>query len=800
MSPNMSAHHRSMIESKLELAEEVLAISNQIVQLSTEIFIRGGRNVERLVERQVECSTRIRSIVQQIAGQLESKKEKEIFASASARWSSVHRYEQSLHSLTTSAKLLQVGATTADVVLPLLLDNVSWRAFIEFLRADLDCSSSDFEQKNEIATRTADLVRANQELKSKIAERKRIEERLSQLGSIIESSSDAIVIHTLGGTVVSWNSGAEGVYGYTAGEILGKFGSILLSPDRCDELPKMLEKLKNGESVQMYETVHLRKGGQRIDVSIAISPVKDANGKLVGAASIARDISDRKKAEERFYKAFQANPEPITIATLAEGVYMDVNESFLRVTGCNREDVIGRTSMELKFWERAEDRAELLKALEAHGSVRDVEITFHTKSGQQRTGLNSAEIIEIGGEKCVISIFRDMTEQKMLEEQLRKSQRMEAIGQLSGGIAHDFNNLLTVMIGHSELLEERLARADSSMRSVEEIKKAGTHAASLTRQLLAFSRQQLLEQKVLDLNVIITDLEKMLRRLIGENIEFSTALESDLGRIKADPGQIQQVIMNLVVNARDAMPGGGKLVVRTSNVEERPGFPGDSGPAVPGSYVRMEVSDTGVGMDAETQALIFEPFFTTKDVGKGTGLGLSTVYGVIKQSGGYIIVSSTPGKGATFSMYLPRTAEEICLAKPAANRPESLRGNETVLIVEDATSVRELARDWLVASGYQVLEADCPEDAIQISSSHGSPIHLLLTDVIMPGMNGPGLARLVTRERPETKLLYMSGYTGYMDQKNLNPQAPVVAKPFTREGLLGKLREVLSSEVETMQA
>ncbi|MGH9734355.1 MAG: PAS domain S-box protein [Candidatus Acidiferrales bacterium] len=798
MSPNLSQVRQSLVETKLEMAERVLVTSNRLVQLTTEIFVRGGRNLEPLVEQQLECFAKIRTLVQKIEELLDSRKQRELFAAASARWSSIHRYEQSLHNMSAANKTRQLETTTADVVLPLLLDNFSWMAFIELLRADVDLRS-DGEQKREIATRAADVVRANQELKSKVAERKRIEERLSQLGSIIESSNDAIIIHTLAGTIVSWNAGAQRLYGYEPGEVLGKSGNILSPPEQREELPAMLERLKSGEAVEMHDSVHIRKNGELIEVSTAISPVNDAAGKMIGAATITRDISDRKRAEERFYKAFHANPEPITIARLDDGMYIDVNESFLRVTGCTRDEVIGRTSVDLNFWERAEDRAVMLRALENNGSIRDAEITFLTKAGEQRVGLNSAEIIEIDGKKCVISIFRDMTDQKALERQLRKSQRMDAIGQLSGGIAHDFNNLLTVMIGHSELLEERLARSEASLRSVEEIKKAGTHAASLTRQLLAFSRQQILEQKVLDLNGIIADLEKMLQRLIGENIEFKTLLDPKLGRIKADPGQMQQVIMNLVVNARDAMPNGGKLLIRTANAEIERAFKVDAN-LPPGPYVLLEITDTGVGMSPETQTHIFEPFFTTKEVGKGTGLGLSTVYGVVKQSSGHIAADSAVGHGTTFSIYLPRTAEKVPARKPGPCRAESLRGTETLLLVEDASSVRELTREWLTTGGYNVLEAHSPEDAIRIAKENHGVIHLLITDVIMPRMNGPALAKQLIAMRPEMKILYISGYTGFIDQRSIEPAASIVSKPFTREALLGKLREVVSANCEQVPA
>lgn len=787
--------HHSAVEGKLKLAEEVLDISNRNIQLTTEILIQGSRDVKHLLKQQVENTTRIQLLVQKIREQVESDRERELLDAAGARWSSSNRYQQALRVVTNGQKLVEAGRASIDVMLPLLLDNNSWRAFVQFLRTQLDLAGLDEEHKEEMAGRALELVRANRELKSKIAERKRVEERLSQLDSIIESSSDAIIIHALDGTIVSWNAGAESVYGYSKSEVLGKSRNLLIAPDQPDELRRIVEVVQRGEGVEVYEAVHMHKDGQRIDVSTTISPVKDADGKILGAAVITRNISDHKKAEERFYKAFNANPEPITIASLVNGRYIDVNESFLRITGCRREEVIGRTSLELKFWERAEDRVGLVKTLQEHGSVRDLEITFLTKSGEQRIGLNSAEIIEIGGEKCIISIFRDMTEQKTLEKQLLKAQRMEAIGQLSGGIAHDFNNLLTVMIGHSELLEERLAKQDSSFRSVQEIKKAGTHAASLTRQLLAFSRQQVLAPEVLDLNAVITDLEKMLRRLIGEDIELSTVLDPELGHIKADQGQIQQVIMNLVVNARDAMPHGGKLLIQTANPEMDENFARHRLPELPASYVLLQISDTGIGMDASTQAHIFEPFFTTKEIGKGTGLGLSTVYGVIKQSGGYIWVDSKPGHGARFRICLPRTAETTVPRKAGPSLPESLRGMETILLVEDAGPVRELAREWLTTGGYTVLEAQCVDDAMRIAQHYGSPIHLLLTDVIMPGMDGPTLAKKLGLTRPETKVLYMSGYTGFRDQTCFDSDAIILSKPFVRDGLLRKIREVLQMEV-----
>jgi PAS domain S-box-containing protein len=391
----------------------------------------------------------------------------------------------------------------------------------------------------------------------------------------------------------------------------------------------------------------------------------------------------------------------------------------------------------------------------------------------------------------------DVTERRTLEQQLRQAQKMEAIGRLAGGVAHDFNNLLMVISGYSEFLLERLGPDPTLRVPAQEIENAAERATSLTRQLLAFSRQQMLTPKTLDLNEIITENLKMLTRMIGEDIDLVMIPGESLGAVKADPGQIEQVIMNLAVNARDAMPQGGKLTIETANVTLDETYARFHAPLQPGEYVMLAISDTGSGMDSETQSRIFEPFFTTKGQ-KGTGLGLSTVYGIVKQSGGYIWVYSEPGKGSTFKIYLPRimrTSESIA-SQPVAAPIERPQGMEVILLVEDENNLRRLVRQYLEKQGYTVREAADGAAAIQICNAHVGPIHLLLTDVIMPGMNGRELARSICSLRPDMKVLYMSGYTENAISQNGTLEAGVnlLQKPFTLPALKARVREVLDAE------
>jgi signal transduction histidine kinase/CheY-like chemotaxis protein len=392
-------------------------------------------------------------------------------------------------------------------------------------------------------------------------------------------------------------------------------------------------------------------------------------------------------------------------------------------------------------------------------------------------------------------IQRAFTELSQTQEQLTQAQKMEAVGRLAGGVAHDFNNLLMVIIGRTALLLEALGAEDPTRRPIELIQKTANRAADLTRQLLAFSRKQVLQPVVLDLNGVVGNIGEMLKRLIGEDIVLVTILDPALGRVKADPGQIEQVIMNLAVNARDAMPQGGRLTLETASVELDAVYASQRVEARPGPHVMLALSDTGIGMDSETQARIFEPFFTTKGPGKGTGLGLATVYGIVKQSGGNIWVYSEPGQGTTFKIYLPRVDEPVESAEGAIAPARPLQGMETILLVEDEEAVRELARDVLRARGYTVLEARHGGDALKVCEQHRGPIHAMLTDVVMPRMSGRELAERLAVLHPEMKVLYMSGYTdnAVVHHGVLDPGTVFLQKPFAPAVLVRKLREVLDA-------
>lgn len=499
-----------------------------------------------------------------------------------------------------------------------------------------------------------------------------------------------------------------------------------------------------------------------------------------------------RSSEERYRLLFERNLAGVYRTTL-DGRILDLNDACARMFGyASREEAMTHT-----LWDIAPNAAEmqmLIALVRKQKTFTNLEVRLRRIDGRTLWILGNANLVEGNrGEPPVIEgTIIDITERKRLEEQLRQSVKMEAVGRLAGGVAHDFNNLLTAMLGYSDLLLEKLPPKSRLLRHVTEIKKAGDRAAALTRQLLAFSRQQVLAPQVLDLNAVVADMDKMLRRLIGEDIELGAIPEQGLGRVKADLSQIEQVILNLVVNARDAMPQGGKLTIATANVDLDARGP-EQVNVQPGPYVLLVVSDTGCGMDAETKTHIFEPFFTTKGKDKGTGLGLATVYGVVQQSGGHIELLSEPGQGTTFKVYLPRVQDAVTEPKLRELTPVPRHGSETILLVEDEEAVRALARSVLRSKGYKVLEAQRGNEALTISERHDGPIPLMITDVIMPQMSGPELAQRLASARPEMKVLYMSGYAGSVVGRPevLDTEAALLQKPFTSEGLLRKVREIL---------
>lgn len=504
---------------------------------------------------------------------------------------------------------------------------------------------------------------------------------------------------------------------------------------------------------------------------------------------------------EELFRLISENAADMIAVVDPDGRRLYNSPAYARILGYSNDDLASTS-----FYDQVhpDDRYVAEQAVkEATGitQVRTIQYRMRHKDGSWHVIESGASaILNLHGkvEKFVI-VNRDVSEQRQLEEKFRQAQKMEAVGRLSGGVAHDFNNLLGVIIGYAEFLQESLQPENSLRSSVDEILKAGKRAASLTRQLLAFSRQQVLDPKVLDLNVVVSDMDKMLRRLIGEDIELSTTPGAGLGRIKADQGQLEQVLLNLVVNARDAMPQGGKLLIDTQNMVMDEAFVRRYPyPVQPGPYVCLTVTDSGIGMDVETKARAFEPFFTTKEKGKGTGLGLSTVYGVVKQSGGYIDIYSSPGAGTTFKIYLPRVDEAIQAEKTLGGVTSSI-GNETILLAEDESSLRTLTRNTLELCGYKVLEAKDGVEALEVSDRYKGPIDLLLTDMVMPGMGGRALAQELTRRRPEIRLAYMSGYTGQAvgSQGPVDPGSVFLLKPFTRELLTRKIREALDRRVVT---
>jgi len=597
------------------------------------------------------------------------------------------------------------------------------------------------------------------------------------------------------------NRGLEVMLGRAPGEMLGTSIFDFVDPQERTRTEQGLERRRRGVG-ERKDQKYVHKDGSPVWVLMEASPLTDDTGKYSGALAMLTDVTQRRRAEdalraseERYRVLFDNNPLPIWLTDTHSLRFLAVNQAALLLFGYTREEFLALGVDQLLSVTDAERvRGDIAASMDGvqYTTRRPVK-----KSGEVVEVSITSQTFVIEAHRVALVIARDMTERNRLESQLAQSRKMEAIGILAGGVAHDFNNLLSIMVTYTAFALDALKEGDPLRADIQQVAKAGERAVSLTRQLLAFSRQQILEPVVMDLNATLVSIEPMLRRLVGEGIDFTLNTEAELGRVSADPGQIEQVIMNLVVNARDAMLSGGELTLETANiqVEATDGrLPVGAG-LRPGRYVMLAVTDSGSGIDAATRERIFEPFFTTKELGKGTGLGLSTVLGIVQQSGGQVEVQSQPGRGTRFEVYLPRVDRAVALVVPLSSGAAIVGGRETVLLVEDDEQVRNLTCSILRRNGYEVLVASNGGEGILISEQYSATIHLLLTDVVMPRMGGRQLAERLCPTRPDMKVLFMSGHTDdvVLRQGVSDADLALLRKPVTPEVLARRVRAVLDA-------
>ncbi len=603
-------------------------------------------------------------------------------------------------------------------------------------------------------------------------------------------------------------------YGYHPGELLGKSILELVHPEDKEKALYRINERRTGERrTKSFEIRLLTKKGKTIFIedrseSVPMEPVflleaeglystaKPVSSSFMGTQGIARDITDRKKTEEEITvlaQALKCIAECVSVTDLKDNIIF-VNDAFLKTYGYEKDELLGE-SLSIVRTEKVLGKSENdIHSATLNGGWKG-EIINRRKDGSEFPGHLSTSVIydQSGYPVALIGVATDISERKRLETQLQQSQKLEAIGKLAGGVAHDFNNLLTVIQGYSELILAKINASDPIANQIRQINEAAERAESLTKQLLAFSRKQILQPRVIDLNRLILDMKDMLQRLIGADVKFVTSLSKDLGKIKADPGQFEQVIMNLAVNARDAMTQGGNLKIESKNMTLDKNFKKNFPEAEVGSYIQLKIGDTGLGMDKETQAHIFEPFFTTKDKGKGTGLGLATVYGIIKQSGGYIYVDSELNQGTTFNIYFPRVDEPLDSEEKPKLHDIQLTGTETILVVEDQDEVRHLIQETLKLYGYEILDAPHGGSALLICEQHAGNIDLIISDIVMPQMNGQELVERLLPLQPQMKVMFISGYSEdvFANRNTFEPGILFIQKPFTPMELLRKVRETL---------
>ena len=630
--------------------------------------------------------------------------------------------------------------------------------------------------------------------------RRRLFEREELFRLISDNAADMIAVVDMSGNRIYNSQSYSRVLGYDENELRSSSAFEQIHDDDRERVREAADEARRtGFGKTLEYRIRHKDGTWRVLESTA-SVIRSRTGEPQKLVIVNRDITERKKAAESLRQSesgFRSMVEDAPYGIFRcryDGELLSANPAFQRMLGYEgREELLHKSLVEDVFSSPSEFQ-KLTRLLDDEGEFKDIAVELNRRDGTQITVRCSSRSIKEQVSLPSFDVFaEDVTEKRILERQLQMAGKMEAVGRLSGGIAHDFNNLLGVIIGYSQLFKRKLDPQSPLLEHAQEIEKAGQRAASLTRQLLAFSRQQVLTPAILNLNDLVTDMVKMLPRLIGEDITVRVFTDPDLGSVKADRSQIEQVIMNLAVNARDAMPTGGNLNIKTSNRILDLAYTRNHPGARPGQYVLLEVTDSGTGIDAEALAHIFEPFFTTKEVGKGTGLGLATVYGVVKQSDGYVWVDSEPGKGASFQIFLPRVDDAVGEQPVPTQRSMASGASETILLVEDSEPLRKLTQSLLESRGFRVLVAQNGEHAIREADDNSRKIHLLITDVVMPGINGRVLAERLLQKRQSMRVLFISGYTDSFIAVHgmVERGTAFLNKPYTEDELIAKVREVL---------